>query len=107
MSDGARTNELRRASDGEIGNEQIWQAYELGDEKAEDMLKDLGESLKSAGFASDDPHFNLIWLLDDFGQRQYLFGTTAHRARSRGNCRRSTNGFTREAWWIRRTTRCF
>jgi hypothetical protein len=66
LSDGARTNELRRASDGEIGNEQIWQAYELGDEKAEDMLEDLGASLKSAGFASEDPRFNLIWLLDDF-----------------------------------------
>jgi hypothetical protein len=66
LSDGARTNELRRASDGEIGNEQIWQAYELGDEKAEDMLRDLGESLQRAGFTSDKPHFNLIWLLDDF-----------------------------------------
>lgn len=66
LSDGARTNELRRASDGEIGNEQIWQAYELGDEKAEDMLEDLGASLHRAGFASDDPRFNLIWLLDDF-----------------------------------------
>lgn len=66
LSDGARTNELRRASDGEIGNEQIWQAYELGDEKAEDMLTDLGTSLKTAGFPSESPHFNLIWLLDDF-----------------------------------------
>lgn len=66
LSDGARTNELRRASNGEISNEQIWQAYELGDEKAEDMLKGLGASLKSEGFASDTPHFNLIWLLDDF-----------------------------------------
>lgn len=66
LSDGARTNELRRSSDGEIGNEQIWQAYELGDEKAEDMLKDLGVSLQREGFASANPHFNLIWLLDDF-----------------------------------------
>lgn len=66
LSDGARTNELRRASDGEIGNEQIWQAYELGDEKARDMLDELSASLKKAGFPSDAPHFNLIWLLDDF-----------------------------------------
>lgn len=66
LSDGARTNELRRASGGDISNEQIWQAYELGDEKAEDMLKDLKASLNSAGFASESPHFNLIWLLDDF-----------------------------------------
>src|SRR5438552_11457087 len=27
LSDGARTNEIRRASAGEIGNEQIWHAY--------------------------------------------------------------------------------
>jgi hypothetical protein len=31
-------------------------AYELGDEKASDVLKDLGTSLKAAGFASDNPH---------------------------------------------------
>ena len=66
LSDCARTNELRRASDGEISNEQIWQAYELGDEKAEDMLEGLKVSLTHAGFVSDAPHFNLIWLLDDF-----------------------------------------
>lgn len=45
LSDGARTNELRRASSGEISNEQIWQAYELGEDKAEDMRKELGSSL--------------------------------------------------------------
>jgi hypothetical protein len=38
LSDGAHTNDLRRASDGDISNEQIWQAYELGETKAEDML---------------------------------------------------------------------
>ena len=66
LSDGARTNELRRASDGEISNEQIWQAYELGEEKAVDMLKDLGTSLGNAGILVEQPRFNLIWLLDDF-----------------------------------------
>ena len=66
LSDGARTNELRRASDGEIGNEQIWQAYELGDEKARDMIEKLGASLSRAGFKVTNPRFNLIWLLDDF-----------------------------------------
>jgi hypothetical protein len=45
LSDGARTNELRRASRGEISNEQIWQAYELGDAKAEDMLLELRAAL--------------------------------------------------------------
>ena len=66
LSDGARTNELRRASDGGIGNEQIWQAYELGEQKSEDMLKELKASLEKAGSPAETPRFNLIWLLDDF-----------------------------------------
>jgi hypothetical protein len=66
LSDGARTNELRRASDGEIDNEQIWQAYELGEEKAADMGSELAGKLKQSGFASSEPRFNLVWLLDDF-----------------------------------------
>ncbi len=45
LSDGARTNELRRFSNGEINNEQIWQAYELGEAKAEDMLEALRKAL--------------------------------------------------------------
>ncbi|WP_045757508.1 phosphoribosyltransferase-like protein [Xanthomonas albilineans] len=66
LSDGARTNELRRASDHRINNEQIWQAYELGEQKSASMLKDLKEKLAEVGFESKSPHFNLIWLLDDF-----------------------------------------
>jgi hypothetical protein len=66
LSDGARTNELRRASRGEISNEQIWQAYELSDEKADDMVTELSEALKTHGFGASKPQFNLIWLLDDF-----------------------------------------
>jgi hypothetical protein len=66
LSDGARTNELRRASDGEIGNEQIWQAYELGEDKALDMGSELKEKLKLSGFSSSESRFNLVWLLDDF-----------------------------------------
>lgn len=45
LSDGARTNELRRASSGEISNEQIWQAYELGETKAEELLEALRKTL--------------------------------------------------------------
>lgn len=66
LSDGARTNELRRASEGEISNEQIWQAYELGLEKTKDMVEALQKSLVKEGFPSDSSKFNLIWLLDDF-----------------------------------------
>lgn len=64
LSDGARTNELRRYSDGQISNEQIWQAYELGEEKSEDMLSNLRETLSVPD--DTDAHFNLVWLLDDF-----------------------------------------
>jgi hypothetical protein len=66
LSDGARTNELRRASDGEIGNEQIWQAYELGEDKAADMVSELQSALGVSGFNPSTARFNLIWLLDDF-----------------------------------------
>lgn len=67
LSDGARTNELRRASNGEISNEQIWQAYELGEEKADDMIAELKKALeKKAKKFVEQPRFNLIWLLDDF-----------------------------------------
>jgi hypothetical protein len=66
LSDGARTNELRRASYGDISNEQIWQAYELGEEKAGEMTEELNKSLCKLGLELEKPRFNLIWLLDDF-----------------------------------------
>jgi hypothetical protein len=66
LSDGSRTSEIRRASNGEIGNEQIWQAYELGSAKGEDLLKELSKSLKLAKLPDEGQRFTLIWLLDDF-----------------------------------------
>lgn len=66
LSDGARTNELRRASHGQINNEQIWHAYELGEDKAGDMLRELRDLLAKEGRSSAKSRFNLIWLLDDF-----------------------------------------
>ncbi len=66
LSDGARTNELRRAADGNISNEQIWQAYELGSEKIGDMLAALNASLQKQGFSGEKQFFNSVWLLDDF-----------------------------------------
>jgi len=66
LSDGARTNELRRASNGEISNEQIWQAYELGSEKSSDMSAELASSLSKERFPAHNSKFNMIWLLDDF-----------------------------------------
>jgi hypothetical protein len=70
LSDGAHTNDLRRASNGAISNEQIWQAYELGDAKADDMLAELRKALKDSGLelARDinSERFAVIWLVDDF-----------------------------------------
>ena len=64
LSDGARTNELRRSSDGEISNDQIWQAYELGDDKAKEMLEELRKSVSSPN--KSPAQFNIVWLIDDF-----------------------------------------
>ncbi|MBB4302862.1 hypothetical protein GGD81_001898 [Rhodobium orientis] len=71
LSDGAHTNELRRASNGAISNEQIWQAYELGEAKTGDMLEALRKNVRK--FRSDfnrsddeEGRFNLVWLIDDF-----------------------------------------
>lgn len=66
LSDGARTNELRRSSAGEIGNEQIWQAYELGQAKAGDMRSELERSLAGPLPSNSSAHFTVVWLLDDF-----------------------------------------
>ncbi|MBF0560218.1 MAG: hypothetical protein HQL08_15720 [Nitrospirae bacterium] len=73
LSDGARTNEIRRAGGGDIGNEQIWQAYELGKEKAIDMIQELKKTLKEADFSKSKPLFNMIWLLDDFSGSGYTY----------------------------------
>jgi hypothetical protein len=70
LSDGAHTNDLRRASRGAISNEQIWQAYELGEAKAEDMLKELRKTLTDSGVPltrdAEEERFSIIWLVDDF-----------------------------------------
>lgn len=68
LSDGARTNELRRASNGEINNEQIWQAYELGAAKAEDMLEALAKALKKSP-PTPLPENEEIWRAYESGDR--------------------------------------
>ena len=68
LSDGARTNELRRASNGEISNEQIWQAYELGEAKAEDMLESLSKALKKSPLTSP-PDNEAIWRAYESGDK--------------------------------------
>lgn len=54
LSDGARTNELRRASELRIKNDQIWQAYELSDAKVLDMLQALREDLAPTNTSEAD-----------------------------------------------------
>ena len=68
LSDGARTNELRRFSSGEISNEQIWQAYELGEAKAEDMLEALGKALTKEPEIAP-PVNEEIWRLYEAGEK--------------------------------------
>lgn len=66
LSDGAHTNELRRASGGGISNEQIWQAYELGEDKAVSMSRALRATLEENSFQAGDATFSVVWLMDDF-----------------------------------------
>lgn len=70
LSDGARTNELRRAGLGEIGNEQIWQAYELGDAKAEEMLEELRQSMRPVESAPVPATAQEFWELHDNSGRE-------------------------------------
>jgi len=69
LSDGARTNELRRFSDGEISNEQIWQAYELGEAKADDMLDALNKALTKKPASAPVKHDD-IWRLYEAGDKE-------------------------------------
>ncbi|CAN4280816.1 hypothetical protein LJR125_003724 [Pseudoxanthomonas sp. LjRoot125] len=65
LSDGARTNELRRASNGAISNEQIWQAYELGESKAEEMIEALQAAVNPKKEKLSDA---VLRVLDDRGR---------------------------------------
>lgn len=82
LSDGARTNELRRASDGQISNEQIWHAHELGEDKSAEMASELQKALHTHGFPDATQKFTLIWLLDDFagsGNTYIRYDAASHK----------------------------
>lgn len=70
LSDGARTDVFRRANSGIISHEQIYQTYELSDERAGKMQSDfLHEELKQLHGGEFDPSlgkFRNVFLLDDF-----------------------------------------
>lgn len=69
LSDGARTDQFRRANPFTISNEQIWPAYDISAAKAADLLKDLKKDLGLINpwpGESVDPVFQTVVLLDDF-----------------------------------------
>ena len=77
LSDGARTDKFRRANSSEISNEQIWHAYDISDEKADDLKGKLKKDLSTlTGETPTDEmlKFETIVLLDDFtaSGRSYL-----------------------------------
>jgi hypothetical protein len=70
MSDGARIDTFRRANhEHDLNHEQIWQTYELSDQRVTKLLKKLGEHLR--GITERDAElpeckFRTLVLLDDF-----------------------------------------
>lgn len=67
LSDGARIDVFRR-SNPELSHEQIWQTYELSQEKADNVRKELEKDLRVFGntYDAQDLYFRMIFLLDDF-----------------------------------------
>lgn len=68
LSDGARIDVFRRANP-ELSHEQIWQAYEMSFEKADDMKKSLRDDLaKKLGRdpTENEVKFRNVFLMDDF-----------------------------------------
>ncbi len=69
MSDGARIDTFRRATNTELSHEQIWQTYEMSPEKGDGILSELRKDLMSiVGTNSNEETslFRMIFLLDDF-----------------------------------------
>ena len=68
LSDGAHIDRFRR-NNPEISNEQVWQTYEISEEKAGDMISKLSsdlERLLNRNPTEDEKRFRLLFLLDDF-----------------------------------------
>lgn len=66
LSDGARTDVLRRLNEGVISNEQIVAATEISDIKWDKLRDELAKRLKNEGFADTPAMFERICLVDDF-----------------------------------------
>jgi len=69
LSDGARIDTFRRATNDELSHEQIWQTYEMSAEKAHGVLADLRSDLRAMPKHADEADqalFRMVFLLDDF-----------------------------------------
>jgi hypothetical protein len=66
LSDGARTDVLRRLNEGIISNEQIVAAPEISEAKWESLQKKLKERLSESNLATAESKFARICLVDDF-----------------------------------------
>lgn len=70
MSDGAKVEIFRRANTGVISHEQIYQTYELSNDRAdkmqEELCKDLKKILQSQLEDGTNCKFKRVFLLDDF-----------------------------------------
>lgn len=72
LSDGARTGQFRRANWRDVTNEQIWHAYDISPDKAEDLKQELGKDIadmnedECADNSQVNSFFETVVLLDDF-----------------------------------------
>ncbi|MFT3827902.1 MAG: hypothetical protein QM731_28550 [Chitinophagaceae bacterium] len=69
LSDGARMDIFRRANPSVISHEQVYQTYELSQERAKKMQEELEEDLKTKlGNDAKEGHskFKMLFLMDDF-----------------------------------------
>jgi hypothetical protein len=75
LSDGARIDLFRRSSQ-ELDHEQIWQTYELADDRVKELLEKLGEDVAAMrGDVHEETKFTTVVLLDDFsasGRSYYM-----------------------------------
>jgi hypothetical protein len=58
LSDGAKIDQLRRSAN--LDNEQVFSSYHISEEKREDLLKELRETLQK------ETKFSSVFLIDDF-----------------------------------------
>lgn len=65
LSDGARTDQLRRANPRTLSNEQIWHAYDVSNAKVLDLRSELEKDLGSQ-VSREKCSFSTVVLLDDF-----------------------------------------